>query len=385
MVEELEDSDIQGGKFVKRFRKLLARVRGRIETKGSDPRRNLDLEQLAGHLLFFFYTPALKSLRSIQRASELKRVQKLLGCSRSALGSLSEALSVFDPEILRLAITELVSELHGSQKLPAELKGLTAVDGTFLKAVPRMAWALFRKNPKYRGAKAHILFDVALAAPIDASVTAANASEKEELRKKLQAGRLYVLDAGYAKYKLFADILERGSSFVCRIRNDAVREVLEDNEISEEAAQAGVQRDQLVRIGDWAPRKDLDQPVRLIDFRPPRTRQAEEPDLMVLATDRLDLDAELITLAYRYRWSIELFFRWFKCVLGCRRLISHSESGVTIQVYAGIIASLLISVWLRRKPNQALLEMVHFYLMGMADDEELERALEKLPLHEKTL
>ena len=251
-------------------------------------------------------------------------------------------------------------------------------------AVPRMAWALFRKNEKYRGAKAHVFFDIALAAPVDASVTAANASEKSELREKLQSGRLYVLDAGYAQYKLFADILDAGSSFVCRVRTDAVRDVVEEREVNAESAQAGIQRDQVVRIGDWGPRKDLDQPVRLIDFRPPRTRPDEEPELIVLATDRLDLDPDLITLAYRNRWSIELFFRWFKCILGCRRLISHSEGGVTIQVYAGIIASLLISVWLRRKPNQALLEIIHFYLVGLADDEELTRALSRLPAHEKT-
>ena len=122
-----------------------------------------------------------------QRASELKKVQRLLGASRAALGSLSEACAVFDPAILRGAIHELVGELRGKQKLPRELKGLTAVDGTFLRAVPRMAWALFRTNEKYRGVKAHVLFDVELAAPIDASLTAARASEKTELRNKLEA------------------------------------------------------------------------------------------------------------------------------------------------------------------------------------------------------
>ena len=52
--------------------------------------------------------------------------------------------------MLRRVIHELIGELRGSnQKLPRELQGLTAVDGTFLRAVPRMAWALFRTN--YRG------------------------------------------------------------------------------------------------------------------------------------------------------------------------------------------------------------------------------------------
>ena len=380
-MKEVRDEDIQGSKHVKRFLQLVERIRVLGEGEKRDPRLALDLQQLAGHMLFYFFTPVLTSLRAIQRASELEKVQKILGCSRVALGSLSEANAIFDPELLLRVIHELVGELRGEVKLPRELKGLTAVDGTFLRAVPRMAWALFRTNEKYRGVKAHVLFEVELAAPIDVSLTAANASEKEELRKKLKPGRLYVMDAGYAKYQLFADIIAAKSSFICRVRQDAVREVLEEREVSKEAAEAGVKRDQVVRLGDWRPRKDLEEPVRVIELQRPRTRADEEPELMVLVTDRLDLEAELVTIAYRYRWSVELFFRWFKCVLGCRNLISRSENGVTIQVYMGIIASLLISVWTGRKPNKALFERVTFYLLGLASEKELEDAIKRQPKH----
>ena len=375
------DEDMQGSKYVGRFLAMIERIRSVGEAEARDPRQELDIQQLGGHLLFYFFTPMLNSLRSIQRASELKKVQKLLGCSRAALGSLSEANAVFDPEILRHVIHELVQELEGKQKLPRELKGLTAVDGTFLRAVPRMFWALFRRDERYRGVKAHVLFDVELAAPIDASLTDANTSEKSELRKMLQAGRLYVMDAGYAQYRLFNDIIEAESSFVCRIRENAVWDVIEERELTDEAAQAGVKRDLVVRLGDAKTREDLKHQVRVIEFQRPRTRPDEEPGLMLLATDRLDLDADLVTLAYRHRWSVELFFRWFKCVLGCRNLISRSENGVTIQIYMGIIASLLISVWTGRKPNKALFERISFYLMGMADDEELEAAIKQQPKH----
>jgi len=380
-VKQVHDEDIQGSKYVGKFLTLIERIRSVGEAETRDPRLQLDVQQLGGHLLFYFFTPLLTSLRSIQRASELKKVQKLLGCSRVALGSLSEANAIFDPEILRRVIHELVKELDGEQKLPRELKGLTAVDGTFLRAVPRMFWALFRRDARYRGVKAHVLFDVELSAPINASLTNANTSEKAELRKMLEAGRFYVLDAGYAQYRLFNDIIEAKSSFVCRIRDNAVWEAIEERELSEEAVQAGVKRDQVVRLGAEGTREDLKHPVRVIEFQRSRTRPDEEPGLMLLVTDRLDLDAELVTIAYRYRWSVELFFRWFKCVLGCRNLISRSENGVTIQIYMGIIASLLISVWTGRKPNKAVFERLSFYMMGMADDEELEAVIRQQPKH----
>src|ERR1043166_4612820 len=59
---------------------------------------------------------------------------------------------------------------------------------------------------------------------------------------------------------------------------------------------------------------------------------------------------------------IEVFFRWFKCILGCRHLLSHSENGVQLQVYIALIASLLISLWVGRVPTKRTYELLCFYL-----------------------
>jgi IS4 transposase len=92
----------------------------------------------------------------------------------------------------------------------------------------------------------------------------------------------------------------------------------------------------------------------------------------------MDLEAHLVALGYRYRWSVELFFRWFKCILGCRHLLSTSQNGVEIQVYLAIIASLLISLWTGRRPTKRTFEMLCFYFSGMADKNELLAHIEKL-------
>ena len=72
----------------------------------------------------------------------------------------------------------------------------------------------------------------------------------------------------------------------------------------------------------------------------------------MLVTHRLDLDADLVALAYRYRWAVELFFRWVKGVLGCRHLLSQTAHGVRMQVSVALIASLLISLWGGRAPTK---------------------------------
>lgn len=97
-----------------------------------------------------------------------------------------------------------------------------------------------------------------------------------------------------------------------------------------------------------------------------------------LVTDRLDLDADLVALAYKYRWTVERFFRWFKGILGCRHLLSTCSNGVTIQVYVALMASMLITLWTGRKANKRTFEMIQFYLMGWASEAELQRHLDRL-------
>src|SRR5271157_450567 len=83
----------------------------------------------------------------------------------------------------------------------------------------------------------------------------------------------------------------------------------------------------------------LKQSVRIVIVVTGKTDSNGQPDVLILATDCLDLAAELVALAYKYRWSVELFFRWLKCILGCRHLLATNQNGVEIQVYLGIIAS----------------------------------------------
>ncbi len=114
-------------------------------------------------------------------------------------------------------------------------------------------------------------------------------------------------------------------------------------------------------------------------------RTTDSDYVMLLVTDRMDLSAETIALIYRYRWQIELFFRWFKCILGCNHLLSLSENGVALQVYCALIASILITLWTDRKPTKRTFEMLCYHFMGWADDEELFNHLEKLQLSDNKM
>jgi hypothetical protein len=78
-----------------------------------------------------------------------------------------------------------------------------------------------------------------------------------------------------------------------------------------------------------------------------------------------------ISLRRYYGRYTELFFRWFKCILGCQHLLSTCQNGVKIQVYLALIASLLVVQWTGHKPTKRTFEMLCLYFQGWASEREL--------------
>jgi len=75
------------------------------------------------------------------------------------------------------------------------------------------------------------------------------------------------------------------------------------------------------------------------------------------------------------RWRIELFFKWLKCILGCRHWLAESPQGVALQVYCALIAALLLLRATGRRPGKRAMEMIRFYLLGYATLDELSAQL----------
>lgn len=243
---EVTEKDVVGLKYFHKLAPLLARLHDDACQRDKAGNRLLHFDQYVMLVLLFLFNPIVSSLRAIVQASQLKKVQRRLGCQRTSLGSLSEAAKaagvVFDG-VVRLGTR---SKADAQPDHPIRL--------VLVKTTPHV------KRGKYRG----------------------------------------------------------GS--------------------------AGPPSDGLLRI----------------------------------ATDLLEVPAEIIGLIFQYRWTIELFFRFFKHILGCRHLLSHSQNGIEIQTYCAIIACMLLSLWTGRKPTLRTYEMVCYYFIGLADEEELLAHLAKL-------
>ena len=371
-------SPLRGRRLVKPLLKLVSRLHGVGAERDRAGNRKLFYDHYLTLLLMSFFNPTLDSLRALQQATGWEKTRKKLGVERAALGSLSEAARVFDAEMLRPILQELAAQalpLTAGREAEA-LKGLMAVDGSIFSALPRMAWAL-GEDAEHRGVKLHLHFDVLKGVPADATLTKAACSETAALAAALQPGRLYVVDRGYADYALFAKIVAADSSLIARVKDNTAFAVQEERPLTAAAQAAGVVRDVVIsRLGTAHHKDHLKRPMRLVIVQ--RVDRDGKITALWLVTDRLDLDAELVALAYRYRWSVELFFRWLKCVLGARHLIAHNQNGVTLQMYAALIVSLLIVVRTGRKPTKRTFETIQFHLLGWVSDQEFDAHLAAL-------
>lgn len=373
----LTEKDLSRWKLIEEFRARIEADGGEAHRTFADPRRRLGQGDYLCLMLFGLFNPVVDSMRGLCEASKLRRVQEDICSEAVSLGSFSEAQAVVDPELLRRVFAELAAEpgpFRGDPRLERYRDELLAIDGTIWKALPRMAWAMWRHQHTAQSAlRLHVKFNLLEEKPVGAVLRAARRCERAVLREQMRAGEFYVGDRYYGEdYALFEELRAAGCSFVLRLRAEACWEVVEEFARGAEDRAAGVVFDGRVRLGA----RQKSAPLRLVRV------QADGHDLL-LVTDkpREELGAELIALIYRCRWRIELFFKWIKCILGCRHWLAESEQGVALQGYCALIAALLLLRASGQRPGKRAMERIRFYLMGMATLDELCGALgcEKKP------
>lgn len=395
----VQPRDIHGLKYLDKLLPLIDRLHDDGCERDKAGNRKLHYDQYVMLLLLAMFNPATRTLRALQQASLLKNIRKRLGVPRTSLGAMSEAAAIFDPERLEAIVGDLLAEVPRVRSIAGDAvpQVLTAVDGSVVKTLATLADAAYLRD-KTGGTHAawrfHTHFEIDRGVPVRMDVTSAlnsgRSEEKNQLKLRLEADRCYVMDRWYGEFALFNSIVKAKSSYVCRIRdNSNLSDVVEERLLSDTAVAAGVIGDAVVNLGvhskaDARP----DHPVRVVMVettphgktggRKGGTAGPPSDGIIRIATNLPDVPAEIIAEIYRQRWAIELFFRFFKHLLGGKHLMSHDPAGIQIQAYCAIIACLLIHLWTGGRPNVRTCEMVFHYLTGWADLEEMTAHLEQV-------
>lgn len=375
---KLNESELRQWKLIADFRhRLCALAAGHPQHPSwKDRRRRLEQFDYLSLFLLALVNPAVKTLRAMSAASRVKRVQAEV-CSRAAsLGSLSEAQHLMDPQLLEQLIASLTEEIQGPR--PTDPRQAWQVwlarDSSIFPATGRMFWAQYgagKAGQPNHAVRFHVSFHLWDDKPAQVALTPGKTCERKVWREQLQPGATYVGDRYFAEdYRMFERLQQAGCGFVLRLRDEAVLRAEAENPLTPQDRQAGILSDQWVRLGSRK-RYQTDH-LRVVTIRKP------SGTVMRLVSNLTpeQMTCREIQTVYRRRWQIESYFRWIKCLLGCRHWLAQSPQGVTMQLYLAVIAGLLLQLVLGRRPNQRLWERLQLYLMGWATMDELMQAVE---------
>jgi hypothetical protein len=398
---EIVADDLRGFRQLRRVAGLLSTLHQAGCDRDKAANRELHFDDYVLLILLYLFNPMIDSMRTLQKVSELPEIQKRLGIKRFSLGSFSESCRVFDPSMLQSVVDQLAGDLLPVQRaaLFKDLPGrLTLVDSTVIQTLCTVAQAMFLPLGDGRHTHAwrlHLQLDVDHHAPgaweITGPKNTGKSDEKSVLRRKLSAGHTYVMDRWYAQFTLWNDIKAAGSSYVCRVRDNSLYDVMEDRPLDQQAIEAGVISDQIVKIGlSKKPGERADHPTRLICVTcAPHKKRGKSKQrgggqtgptsdgVLRIVTDLVDVPAHIIAFLYAYRWTIEVFFRFLKQTLGCRHLLSARLEGVQIQVYAAVICCLMLNTLTGAKPTKWMVTLMSLYLQGLAGDEDVLKELNR--------
>jgi hypothetical protein len=188
---------------------------------------------------------------------------------------------------------------------------------------------------KAAAVKLHTLLSLRSLSPAWITVTEASFPEQKSLDLvPLEAGACYVMDRGYLDFPRLARWQAAGAYFVVRSLARIRFRVIESRPVDKST---GLRCDQLIQLARFQTRRAYPQQLRRV-----RIYDAEHRLSLMLLTNQLTWPAATISLLYRKRWQVELFFKWIKQHLKLRVFLGRTENAVRCQVWAAVCAYLLV-------------------------------------------
>src|ERR1035437_748382 len=228
-------------------------------------------------------------------------------------------------------------------------------------------WAEFRKTKG--GVKLHTLFDVKTSTPSCIHITKASVHDVNLLDVlQYESGGYYILDRGYIDFKRLYQIQLHSAFFVTRTKTNFRFRRMYSNKINKKS---GVLSDQVGKLEGYHSLKDYPEKLRRIKYHDEETEKT-----LVFLTNNFDLKAEEIALLYKYRWKVELFFKWIKQHMKIKSFWGVTPNAVKIQIYSAIIVYCLVAIISNKlKVDRSTYEILQILSISLLDKTPLKELL----------
>ena len=338
--------------------------------------RKLFYDELVTAYLLAFFNPTLRSLRAIADFTRDEHRHPRRLCR----STMSDAQTLMDAKLLEPLIRQLQARLpqlgQTDGQLARLLKQVQLVDGSFFDSAATVTWALRDRKRRHDGAMvthSHARLDLRLCGatllPTHAQVNGKGTSEAAAACEAIDAGVIYVADRGLENLRYMQRLLDANADFVLRVTGRPNFQSRQDQPLDADDVAAGVLSDGIGRL-TGSPHTRAARVVPQQELREVVVFDQKNPDKPIrLLTSLLDVPARIIALLYRWRWQIELFFRWLKVHAHFEHLISRSQNGMTLGFYVAVIAVLLMYLRTGRPMSKYAFNLLSYVAAGQGSIE----------------
>ena len=240
-------------------------------------------------------------------------------------------------DLAYLLIAEARKSILPNEDLSAfDNKAIYAIDTTTIDLCLQVFWwAKFRKNKA--AIKLHTVLDIQTEIPCYIHITDGKVHEVNVLDLlEFEPNGFYVMDRGFVDYERLFVIHQQQAYFVTRAKANMKCRRIYSGKVDKTT---GVLYDQTILLVNFYALKQYPEKLRKIKYLDKDTNK-----VFIFLTNNFELSALQVALLYKYRWKIELFFKWIKQHLKVKSFWGHSENAVKVQVYVAIITFVSVAL-----------------------------------------
>lgn len=289
------------------------------------------------------YRESLRDIEACLRAQKDKLYHMGIrgSVSRSTLADANQRQDWRIYADLAQALIRIARPLYAEEDLGLDLDNTVyALDASTVDlCLSVFPWALFRSTKS--AVKLHTLLDLRGNIPTFIHISDGKLHDVNVLDILLpEPGAFYVMDRGYVDFERLFSLHMAGGFFIIRAKSNTKYR----RRYSHPADKSGgVRCDQTIVLTGVKSRYHYPQPLRRIKYHDAQTGKTFN-----FLTNNFAIPAQTVADLYRYRWQVELFFKWIKQHLRIKSFFGTSENAVKSQIWIAISVYVLVAIIKKR-------------------------------------
>ncbi len=292
----------------------------------------------------FTHRESLRDIEACLRAHQNKLYHIGIRSLNVARNTLSKANERRDWRIyadFAHALIRIARPLYAGEDLGLELDNTVyALDASTIDlCLSVFPWALFRSTKS--AIKLHTLLDLRGNIPTFIHISDGKLHDVNVLDILLpEAGAFYIMDRGYVDFERLFTLHIAGAFFVIRAKSNTQYQRRYSRPVDKST---GVKCDQTIVLTGVNTATGYPQPLRRIKYHDENTDKTFN-----FLTNNFVIPAQTVADLYRYRWQVELFFKWIKQHLRIKSFFGTSENAVKTQIWIAISVYVLVAIIKKR-------------------------------------